>query len=157
MHLSSRTGSQLVFKNANQLVLSEKQYAYFHRIDKWIEQNKKAKSIQPISYLRNLTKEDNLEIYDTLYHKRLSAQVAAFEKGREEFIALSLEDQCVFLSNALHLFQCNAMSADLTLCGGVGRAGVLVLNSDITKLTNIKLIFQSVTGLFENELDLASL
>ena len=165
MHLSGRTGSQLVFKNANQLVLSEKQYAYFHRIDKWIEQNKKYKSVQPISYLRNLTKEDNLEIYDTLYqklrdtvyHKRLSAQVAAFEKGREKFIALSLEEQCIFLSNALPLFQCNAMSADLTLCGGVGHAGVLVLNNDITKLTDIKLIFQSVTGLFENELDLASL
>ena len=146
-------------------MLSEQQYAYFHRIDKWLEQNKKYKSVQPISYLRNLTKEDNLEIYDTLYqklrdtvyHKRLSAQVAAFEKGREKFIALSLEEQCIFLSNALPLFQCNAMSADLTLCGGVGHAGVLVLNNDITKLTDIKLIFQSVTGLFENELDLASL
>lgn len=165
MHLSGRSSSGLIFKNANQLVLSEQQYAYFHRIDKWIEQNKKTKSIQPISYLRNLTKEDNLEIYDTLcqklrdtvYSKRLSAQVAAFEKGREKFIALSLEEQCIFLSNALPLFQCNAMSADLTLCGGVGHAGVLVLNNDITKLTNIKLIFQSVTGLFENELDLASL
>ena len=159
------TGSRLVFKNANQLVLSEQQYAYFHRIDKWIEQNKKYKSVQPISYLRNLTKEDNIKIYDTLYHKlhdtlyhkRLSAQVAAFEKGREKFIALSLEEQCIFLSNALHLFQCNAALADLTLCGGVGHAGVLVLNNDITKLTDIKLIFQSVTGLFENELDLASL
>ena len=165
MHLSGRTGSRLVFKNANQLVLSEQQYAYFHRIDKWIEQNKKYKSVQPISYLRNLTKEDNIKIYDTLYHKlhdtlyhkRLSAQVAAFEKGREKFIALSLEEQCIFLSNALHLFQCNAALADLTLCGGVGHAGVLVLNNDITKLTDIKLIFQSVTGLFENELDLASL
>lgn len=165
MHLSGRTGTRLLFKNANQLVLSEQQYAYFHRIDKWIEQNKKAKSIQPISYLRNLTKEDNLEIYDTLYQKlrdtvyskRLSAQVAAFEKGRETFKALSLEKQCIFLSNALHLFQCNAMLADLTLCDGVEHAGILVLNNDITKLTNIKLIFQSVTGLFENELDLASL
>ncbi len=165
MHLSGRTESRLVFKNANQLVLSEQQYAYFHRIDKWIEQNKKYKSIQPISYLRKLTKEDNLEIYDTLYQKlrdtvyskRLSAQVAAFEKGRETFKARSLEEQCIFLSNALHLFQCNAMSADLTLCDGVGHAGVLVLNNDITKLTDIKLIFQSVTGLFENELDLASL
>lgn len=165
MHLSGRTGSQLVFKNANQLVLSEKQYAYFHRIDKWIEQNKKTKSIQPISYLRNLTKEDNLEIYDTLcqklrdtvYHKRLSAQVAAFEKGRETFLTLSLENQCIFLANALHLFQCNAALADLTLCEGVSSAGSLKINNDITKLTNLKLIFQSVTGLFENELDLASL
>lgn len=165
MHLSGRTGSRLVFKNANQLVLSEQQYAYFHRIDKWIEQNKKAKSIQPISYLRNLTKEDNLEIYDTLYqklrdtvyHKRLSAQVETLEKCREKFLLLTLEDQCIFLSNVLHLFQCNATSADLTLCGGVSGAGSLKMNNDITKLTDIKLIFQSVTGLFENELDLASL
>lgn len=165
MHLSGRTESRLVFKNANQLVLSEQQYAYFHRIDKWIEQNKKAKSIQPISYLRKLTKEDNLEIYDTLYqklrdtvyHKRLSAQVETLEKCREKFLLLTLEEQCIFLSNVLHLFQCNATSADLTLCGGVSGAGSLKMNNDITKLTDIKLIFQSVTGLFENELDLASL
>ncbi|MDO4153341.1 MAG: Cas9 endonuclease PAM-interacting domain-containing protein [Clostridia bacterium] len=146
-------------------MLSEQQYAYFHRIDKWIEQNKKYKSIQPISYLRNLTKEDNLEIYDTLYqklrdtvyHKRLSAQVETLEKCREKFLLLTLEEQCIFLSNVLHLFQCNATSADLTLCDGVSGAGSLKMNNDITKLTDIKLIFQSVTGLFENELDLASL
>lgn len=165
MHLSGKSNARLVFKNANQLVLPEQQYAYFYRIDKWIEQNRKYKTVQPISSLRKLTKEDNIEIYDTLYHKlrdtiyhqRLSAQVETFEKCRERFIQLTLEEQCIFLSNALKMFQCNAMSADLTLCGGVGHAGVLLLNNDITKLTNIKLIFQSVTGLFENELDLASL
>lgn len=165
MHLSGRTGSQLVFRNANQLVLSEQQYAYFHRIDKWIEQNKKAKSIQPISYLRNLTKEDNLEIYDTLYQKlcntvyskKLSAQKKNLEQCREKFLQLSLEEQCIFLSNILKMFQCNSSSADLKLCGGGGDAGKVYLSSNITKFTDIKLIFQSVTGLFENELDLASL
>ncbi|MGN0559679.1 MAG: type II CRISPR RNA-guided endonuclease Cas9, partial [Candidatus Fimenecus sp.] len=165
MHLSGRTGSQLVFRNANQLVLSEQQYAYFHRIDKWIEQNKKAKSIQPISYLRNLTKEDNLEIYDTLYQKlcntvyskKLSAQKKNLEQCREKFLQLSLEEQCIFLSNILKMFQCNSSTADLKLCGGGGDAGKVYLSSNITKFTDIKLIFQSVTGLFENELDLASL
>lgn len=165
MHLSGRTGSQLVFKNANQLVLSEKQYAYFHRIDKWIEQNKKAKSIQPIFYLRNLTKEDNLEIYDTLYQKlcntvygkKLSAQKKNLEQCREKFLQLSLEEQCIFLSNILKMFQCNSSTADLKLCDGGGDAGKVYLASNITKITDLKLIFQSVTGLFENELDLASL
>lgn len=165
MHLSSRTGSQLVFKNANQLVLSEQQYAYFHKIDKWIGQNKKAKSIQPISPSSTLTKEDNLEIYDalyqklcnTVYSKKLSAQKKNLEQCREKFLQLSLEEQCIFLSNIIKMFQCNASTVDLKLCGGGGNVGKLVLSNDITKLTNIKLIFQSVTGLFENELDLASL
>ena len=165
MHLSGRTGSQLLFKNANQLVLSEQQYAYFHRIDKWIEQNKKYKSIQPISPLRKLTDADNIELYDalhgklreTVYNRCLSAQVKTFTQCRDKFIALPLEEQCIFLSNMLKMFQCNSMAADLTLCGGAASAGGLKMNKDITKLTNIKLIFQSVTGLFENELDLASL
>lgn len=165
MHLSGRTGSQLVFKNANQLVLSEKQYAYFHRIDKWIEQNKKAKSIQPISPSSTLTKEDNLEIYDalyqklcnTVYSKKLSAQKKNLEQCREKFLQLSLEEQCIFLSNIIKMFQCNASTVDLKLCGGGGDAGKVYLASNITKITDLKLIFQSVTGLFENELDLASL
>lgn len=163
MHLSGRTGKQLLFKNANQLVLPEEQYAYFHKIEKWIEKNKKYKSVQPLPVAIN--EQTNLEIYDalylklrdTVYNRRLSAQVATFENCREEFRLLSLADQCVFLSNALKMFQCNPSPADLSLVGGVKSGGILVLSNNISKLSDIKLIFQSVTGIFENELDLEQL
>lgn len=163
MHLSGRTGKQLVFKNANQLVLSKAQYAYFHKIEKWVERNKKYKSVQPLPV--DLNKETNAEIYeslylklrDTVYNRRLSAQVETFENCREEFLSRSLEDQCLFLSNALKMFQCNPSSADLSLAGGVKGAGSLKMNNTIPNDANIKLIFQSVTGIFENELDLAEL
>lgn len=163
MHLSGRTGKQLLFKNANQLVLPKAQYAYFHKIEKWVERNKKYKSVQPLPVVLN--KETNAEIYeslylklrDTVYNRRLSVQVETFENCREEFLSLSLEDQCIFLSNALKMFQCNPSSADLSLAGGVNRAGVLCLNNTASDKVDIKLIFQSVTGIFENELDLAKL
>ncbi len=163
MHLSGRTGKQLVFKNANQLVLSKAQYAYFHKIEKWVERNKKYKSVQPLPV--DLNKETNAEIYealylklrDTVYNRRLSAQVETFENCRGEFLSRSLEDQCVFLSNALKMFQCNPSVADLSLAGGVKGAGSLKMNNTIPNDANIKLIFQSVTGIFENELDLAKL
>lgn len=165
MHLSGRTLDRLIFKCAEQLVLPQESYDYFKRIDKYIERNKQLKTTLPISVLQKITKEDNLLLYDiftdklknSVYNKRLSAQVKAFEEGRKIFISLSIEEQCQFLYNALSLFRCTPESADLKLIGGSANAGVLVLSKKSTPESNIKLINQSITGIFENVVDLSKL
>ncbi len=164
MHISARTGNQLSMKCAEQLVVPEKIYCYFKKIDKFVVRSKVEKNVK-ISPLQKITVEENLAVYDcfldkiknTKYGKKLSAQETTFEKRREAFLALSLEEQCRFLSNAVVLFQCVPGAADLTLIGGKSQAGSYTLGMNITKQKNIKLINQSITGIFENAIDLAVL
>lgn len=165
MHLSGRTGNQLIFKGAEQLTISKESYEYFKRIDKYIERNKKAKSVLPISSLQKINQEDNLVIYDiftdklknSLYNKRLSSQINSFENGREIFISLTLEEQCQFLYNAISLFRCTPGTADLKLIKGSANAGMLLLNKKVDSTSDIKIINQSITGIFENVLVLSKL
>lgn len=164
MHISGRTGNQLSMKCAEQLVTPEEIYCYFKKVDKFVTRSKVEKNAK-ISPLQKITVEENMVVYDcfldkiknTKYRKKLRSQEATFEKGRDIFKALSVEDQCRFLANAVVLFQCVPGTADLTLIGGKSQAGGYTLGMNITKQENIKLINQSITGIFENTIDLAAL
>ncbi len=164
MHISGRSGNKLLMKCAEQLVVPEDIYCYFKKIDKFVARSKVEKNAR-ISPLQKITAEENLAVYDcfldkiknTKYGKKLGSQVATFEKGRDIFLTLSLEDQCRFLANAVVLFQCVPGDADLSLIRGGGRAGTYCVNGNITKQKNIKLVNQSITGIFENVIDLAAL
>ena len=57
----------------------------------------------------------------------------------------------------LHLFQCQSGSANLKSIGGPGNAGILLMNNNITGCNRISIINQSVTGIFEKEIDLLAL
>lgn len=164
MHISGRTGNKLSMKCAEQLVVPEETYCYFKKVDKFVARSKVEKNAK-ISPLQKITVEENFAVYDcfldkiknTKYGKKLRSQEATFEKGRDIFKTLSLEDQCRFLANAVVLFQCVPGTADLTLIGGKSQAGGYTIGMNITKQKNIKLINQSITGIFENTIDLAAL
>ncbi len=164
MHISGRSKNQLLMKCAEQLLVPEDIYCYFKKIDKFVARSKVEKNAR-ISPLQKITTEENLVVYDcfldkiknTKYGKKLGSQVATFEKGRDIFLTLSLEDQCRFLANAIVLFQCVPGNTDLSLTGGSSHAGTYTVSTDITKQKNIKLVNQSITGIFENVIDLAAL
>ena len=61
------------------------------------------------------------------------------------------------LGEVLHLFQCKPLSADLTLIGAAGRAGIIQMNKAISKNNSLMLISQSVTGIKERVIDLLSI
>lgn len=165
MHLSGRTGKSLTFKGANQLVLSQMLYDYVKRIESYIEKNKRDKTVYPITKHQKITAEENIALYDeltnklknTIYKVKLSAQIKIFEDGKEIFEKLSLEEQCQFLYNAISLFGTNPSGKDLILAGGKQQAGIITLGSNFSKLENIHIIHQSVTGLFEKEINLKEL
>lgn len=164
MHLSGRTGGQLIFKGANQLILDEASQRVLKKILKFIRrrsQNKEAMiseqdELEDVS-LTALYETFYSKLTDTVYGVRLSAQVKNLEKGRETFQKLSREDKCMALGEILHLFQCNSSSANLKMIGGGGSAGILVMNNNITKLDNIAIINQSSTGFYEQRIDLKKL
>lgn len=161
MHLSGRTGSRLLFKGANQLILDGESQKILKKILKFNgrkNQNKNAMisekdELEDVS-LNALYETFYEKLTDTVYGVRLHAQVENLDKGRDIFQNLSREDKCFVLGEILHLFQCNSSSADLKGISGGSSAGILVMNNNITKLEHIAIINQSSTGFFEQRIDL---
>lgn len=164
MWLSGRTGGQLIFKGANQLLLSEENAATLKKIGKYVQRRKENKDTTLNIY--DGIEEGALEkLYDifleklekTVYRIRLSAQAKTLTDKKEKFMQLSKEEKCMILSEILHLFQCQSGAANLKAIGGPGSAGILVMNNNITKCKQISIINQSPTGIYEEEIDLLKL
>ena len=77
-------------------------------------------------------------------------------QGRKKFETLPTEQQCIVLNEILHLLQCKPLVADLTLLGGKKGVGSMKVDKVIsqTKCKQAKMFNQSITGLFEQEVDL---
>ena len=119
----------------------------------------------PITENDGITPEENLKMYDelcrkqkeTIYSHRPASQCDKLLGGREQFAKLPCEEQCIVLNEILHLLQCKPISANLKQIGGGSQAGTMKINKIITNCEEAKLIHQSVTGLFEQEIDLLAL
>lgn len=161
MHLSGRTGKQLLFKGANQLVVSKKIQEVIKKVEKYCADYKVNKNVV-ISDKMALDDEALLLVYEefqrklecTVYGKRLGSQIAVLQNGREQFERLSKEEKCLVVDEMLHLFQCQSGTANLTMIGGAKNAGTLKLNKDISKMEQISIVNQSVTGFYEQVIDL---
>lgn len=161
MWLSGRTGGRLIFKGANQLLLSTQDTEKLKKVVKFCNRRKENKNLRVVK-ADSLSEKEVVELYDTfldkirntVYKVRLSAQEKTLVDCREKFIKLSLEDKCLIVFEILHIFQCQSGSANLKLIGGPGSAGILVMNNDISKCNQISIINQSPTGIYEQEIDL---
>lgn len=161
MWLSGRTEKRLIFKGANQLILSTNDTAILKKVIKFVMRKKENKNLEIVSY-DELTTSDLLNLYDTfldklsntVYHVRLSAQVTTLTQKREEFCALSDEDKCIVLSEILHMFQCQSGGANLQLIHGAANAGEIKIGNNIDKFNQFSIINQSLTGIYEEENDL---
>lgn len=163
MHLSGRSGggSQLIFKGANQLIMGRQLQGEMKKVIKVVNQRKDNKNFR-INSRDGITDESLLQIYEVfrgkvsgkLYGSRLKAQYETLTNGKDKFSILSAEDKCTALYEILHLFQCQSGSADLSLIGGPGHAGIILLNATIDKCEQISIIHQSVTGLHEQVINM---
>ncbi|MCM1251630.1 MAG: type II CRISPR RNA-guided endonuclease Cas9 [Clostridium sp.] len=161
MRLSGRTGNQLLFCGATQLILGAKDEQILKKVTKFVLRKKENKEAKIVEHDK-LKETDLLYLYDlfldkirhTVYQARLSAQEKTLMEGRDTFISLNKEDKCIVLNEILHMFQCQSGAANLQLIGGPAKAGILVLNNDITKCKQISIINQSPTGIYQQEIDL---
>lgn len=161
MHISSRSGTRLIMKNAEELCLSEEEAALIKRMGKFLERKNKNKE-ETVTAYDKIDAMQTLALYETfadklergIYRVKLGAQAESLRKGKEIFAALSLEEQCQVLMEILHFFQCNPVLSDLHLIGGVGQAGRFAVSFDVTKQKGLVLIHQSVTGFFEKRISL---
>lgn len=165
MHLRGSNGRQLIMQNAVQLMMEAEEQQYFKRIEKYIANNlsrKDKRTYLPIRISEGITKEENLRLYDmllkkqmkTIYNKRPASQVKTLVNGRDDFVNCTLEEQGIVLNEILHLLQCKPLTADLSLINGSKHAGKFQINKVITNYRNAMLINQSITGLFEQKIDM---
>ena len=164
MWLSGRTGNQLIFKGANQLVISHEAEQTLKKIIKFVQRRQENKNLK-LTDSDALTDDMLDELYDvfldkiknTVYKIRLSAQIKTLEDKKKVFWELCKEDKSMVLFEILHMFQCQSVLANLKLIGGPASAGRLYLNTNITKCNKISVINQSLTGIYEQEIDLLEL
>jgi len=169
LHITGRSNERIKYICAEQLLLSDEDYEFCKKIEKYATKEMKV-SLPASAYgltVEAETVDDNprLHLYDTLLNK-LKGKYNVFyrdnvaknvEEKKDVFKTLSPEDQVKTLSQILNAFKCNAETVNLKSIGGPGNTGIIQLNSNLDSFDSIKLIHQSPSGLFENEIDLKKL
>lgn len=167
MHLQGSGGvdGRATFQGAVQLCLPEEQEKYLKKIEKYIARNQKEKGngLLALNKWDGISKEQNEQLYqtlqqkltDTIYQYRPKNQIDTIEKGYEKFLELSCEEQCIVLNEILWLFRCTAKTrVNLKKIGGKENAGVIRIKHIISNEESVILYHQSVTGLYEQKIDL---
>lgn len=165
MHISSKSsgGSKLVCKPAIQLVLSQKQELYVKKILNYLSKCAELHKEKEVNSFDEITSEKNLDLFDALIHKMTDTVFKVkFGKlgntliGKQEiFINLSLYTQCYVIMQLINILHANVLSGDLTAIGEAKKCGITTISNKIQSSYNtVMLINQSITGLFEQEIDL---
>jgi CRISPR-associated endonuclease Csn1 len=165
MHLTGNNGVQLGVQCAVQLCLNTEHQMYLKKVMKYVDENIKRSDkskFVTINTYHGITGEENINLYDvfidkltnSIYRKRPANPKDKLIEKREKFLSLSLEEQCIVLNEILHLFQCKPLTADLTLIGLAKYTGKMAANHNITGMNSVKLVHQSVDGIFEYTIDL---
>ena len=183
MHISGRTGKNLVFYVASQLCIDEKSVAYLKKALKYegnlaeneailadnnADEAMKQKALNRLAFYKDtwgISAAANLQLYDmllaksanNLYKNRPASQTATLKEKREQFAKLSLSNQILIIKEVLNLFKCASALANLKLLGKGVSCGKIQVNTNITKFKQCVLINQSPTGVFEQEVDLMKL
>lgn len=162
-YIGGKTGNSYYLYNAVPLKLSVDEVKYIKKLDKAVLKNdfseKDAKSQLVINNEKNTALFNTIirKLENGIYKKRKGGLCASVEKGKDKFCDLQLEEQCKVLQNLISAFATNTQNIDLSLLKESSHAGTMLLSKGIDKLDECILVNQSVTGLFEKEVDLLHL
>ncbi len=167
MHISSKSGggSKIVYKPAMQLVLDSKHEKYIKQIVNYLKKCDELRKEKNITIFDKINFEENVSLYDALLNKlcntKLNVKFAntanIMKNKREIFVGLSLKEQCDVLIEILNILHANVRSGDLSLLGESKQSGIITTSSKVApakNITSFKIINQSITGLFEQEIEL---
>lgn len=167
MHISGRTGSQIIYKNANQLVIESVWQRYIKGIAKYLERCKSAGRELELTRFDGISEGQNVQLYDLLLSKlenpryvvKYETAANTFREQRDKFTTLSEADQCRILLQMLNLFANNASSADLKLLNGKAGIGIVLTSKNLRNYEGHQFLLhhQSVTGFYEQTVDLLAL
>lgn len=152
-YLNAKGDNRIALGNAIQLKLDKNDVEYIRVL---------SKSMDDEIIKENISIEKNIELYEKIknkysndiYSKRVVSISNLLEENKEVFKTLSIKNQIDILLEMVN-YSGNAVSKiNLSKMGLSTVAGYCRINKDISKLEECKLINQSVTGLYENEIDL---
>lgn len=158
-------GSQISYRPGVQLVLGYDNERYIRNVircaggDLHLQTSKNEEDI--------VTAEKNIELFNLLIEKMKNNIYGVLYSNlgdklycsKEKFEKLDIVEQCNVIKNVLTILKNNASKGDLKSIG-IKANGAIRLNNNISEIKNvksIKLINQSVTGLFEQEIELLNL
>ena len=162
MHLKGSTGLQLKLQGAVQLILESDMVIYLKKLMKFVNENNINKNKLEVTPYMELSAKENIKLYDIfiqklttgIYSKRPANPVEKLINARDIFIELTVKEQCIVLSEILHLFQCKPLtSANLVSINLKKTVGIIQIAKNITA-KNVKLVHQSPTGIYEYTVDL---
>ena len=112
----------------------------------------------------NKKEKDLIDLYQKLsdklnngiYSYKRNNQAKNVMDSLDKFVGLSIEDKIEVLSQLILIFQGVNNGCNLKLIGLSARTGVVFIPKRLN-YSEFKLINQSITGLFENEIDLLKL
>lgn len=156
MRLAGRSGSQLVFHNANQLILPRKYHQTIRQISKhMLELQKDKRALLPDNQLLKESDMDELylelcrKLKDSIYQVMLGRFLDTYESGYRRYQELSIEKKAEALYQMLKLFQCTPEMPNLTLIGGNAKPGPIRIGMNVTDRSSLAIVHQSVTGIYE--------
>ena len=169
MHLRGTTGESILLQGAAQLCLDDEFYTYYKKIEKYLDRNAnrtdKRQNLPIREKYDGISKDENIVLYDeflkkqnnTIYSKKPANQTKTLLEGREIFVDLYVEEQCIVLGEMLNLFRCRPVTANLVLVKGSANSGKVQVSKSLKSRKSVILKNPSPTGLFEQSVDLLKL
>lgn len=157
MRLAGRSGSRLVFHNANELCIAERHHNTIRQIGKHVRELQYDKEAM-IPGNGALTEKNLDDLYgelceklkNTVYKVMLEGYIEKYEAGYEVYQKLTLEKKAEVLWQMLKIFQCTPEMPDLTLIGGSKTQGAIRMGMNVTDKESLAIIYQSITGIYEH-------
>lgn len=160
MRIRGAEEKKLKFKSNVQLIVDRDTEEILRRIEKFLE---KASSVEVNTKFDGFTDKDCLDLYElltdklisTIYQKRPANQGIKLKENREVFKGLSLAYKAKLVNEIITMLRCDtAITSDLRLINGSENAGNMSISKNTIGKSKLILINQSVTGLFENRIEL---
>lgn len=160
MRIRGVNEKDILFKGNVQLVLDREYEEIIRNVEKYIEKAEKFSINEKYDGFSHNSVNGLYDVFanklnETVYKKRPANQGANLVKNRELFRNLVLEEKAKVVNEILTMLRCDiATTADLRLVNGGGYAGSMKVNKNTLGKSKLILINQSVTGLFENRIEL---
>ena len=158
--ITGRSGNRFVCHHTYQLSINDEYARYLKNLAKYLEEEPEGDCDREASL--SISSEKNLEMYyfikNKLGTKTYSSVLLSLKNSVDDFEInfrkLTIHDQCEVLRQLLKAFKCNRETSNIEKLNKVKQAGIIIISNSITNSKSFKLIHQSITGLFEKEVDL---
>lgn len=162
-NIKGKTGDSLSVAGSIQLILNNSEQKIIKKIDKFLTKKKDNKDIK-VSIMDNIKEKELIDLYQKLSYK-LNNGIYSYKRNNQakniidsfdNFVGLSIEDKVEVINQLILIFQGVNNGCNLKLIGLSAKTGVVFIPKKMN-YKEFKLINQSITGLFENEIDLLKL